>query len=73
MDEVFGAGYARSVASDLTMSALGGRSAQDALDAGVPPREVWEALCDATDQPDSVRWLHRAATSRSRPGSRPRG
>ncbi|MBN8884029.1 MAG: DUF3046 domain-containing protein [Salana multivorans] len=66
MDEVFGPGYARSLASDLVVSALDGRTAQQALDAGVPPREVWEALCEATDQPDAVRWLHRAA----KPGRR---
>lgn len=72
MDEVFGPGYARSVASDLTMSALDGRTASEALDAGVPPRAVWEALCEATDQPDSVRWLHRAAKPQSGTGPRSR-
>lgn len=59
MDEVFGPGYARSVASDLTMSRLGGRTAEQAISDGEPPREVWEALCEATGQPDAVRWLHR--------------
>lgn len=59
MDEVFGPGYSRSIAADLTMSQLGGRTAERALADGEAPRVVWEALCEATGQPDSVRWLHR--------------
>ena len=30
---------------------LGDRTAAQALDAGVPPREVWLALCAETDVP----------------------
>ncbi|TGO05897.1 hypothetical protein SERN_0089 [Serinibacter arcticus] len=41
------------------MSGLDGRTADEALAAGVPPREVWEAVCDATGQDDTARWLHR--------------
>ncbi|MRG61630.1 DUF3046 domain-containing protein [Agromyces sp. CFH 90414] len=47
----FGAGYAGALLRDLTMEALGGRTAREALAAGVPPREVWLALCEATDVP----------------------
>ncbi|PWD50057.1 DUF3046 domain-containing protein [Serinibacter arcticus] len=59
MEQVFGASYARSLGGDLVMSALDGRTADQALEAGVPPREVWEAVCDATGQDDATRWLHR--------------
>ncbi len=65
MDEVFGAGYARSLASDLVLGALGGRTAQQALDEGEPPRVVWEALCDATGQSEATRWLHRGDTKKA--------
>jgi hypothetical protein len=56
MDEEFGAGYARTVARDQVVAALGGRTAEQALSAHVPPRDVWVALCDAMDVPESRRW-----------------
>ena len=38
MDEALGAGYARAWARQFVMGDLGGRTAQEALDDGVPPR-----------------------------------
>ncbi len=69
MEQVFGATYSRSLAGDLVMSRLDGRTADEALADGVPPREVWEAVCDATGQDDAARWLHREDL---RPGRRTR-
>lgn len=46
----FGA-RASTVVDDLILSAFGERSARDALNAGVPPREVWLALCTEMDVP----------------------
>ncbi|GAA1986847.1 DUF3046 domain-containing protein [Microbacterium pumilum] len=37
--------------ADLVLSDLNGRTAAQALDAGIPPREVWLALCVETDVP----------------------
>jgi hypothetical protein len=51
MDDEFGAGYARSVASDQVLAALGSRTATEALEAGVPPRDVWDAVCEAMHVP----------------------
>ena len=51
MDDEFGPGYAASLAHDLALDALGGRTGDQALGDGVPPREVWLALCDAQDVP----------------------
>ncbi len=51
MDDVFGAAYAGSLARDHVLGALGQRSAVQALADGVPPRQVWEALCDDMDVP----------------------
>jgi len=41
---------------DLVLSELGDRTATQALDAGVPPREVWLALCAETDVPPERRY-----------------
>ncbi|PFG19352.1 DUF3046 domain-containing protein [Serinibacter salmoneus] len=74
MDDVFGPVYARSLASDLVIGGLDGRTAQQALDGGEPPRAVWEAVCEATGQDEAVRYLHRQDPQGRRPGrSRPRG
>ena len=48
-EDEFGAAYAHSLASSTHMAPLGGRTALEALEAGMPPREVWLALCDAMD------------------------
>jgi hypothetical protein len=47
---------ASSLTADLVLAALDGRTAAQALDDGVPPREVWLALCDETDVPASHRY-----------------
>jgi hypothetical protein len=41
--------------ADLVLTAVGGRTAAQAMEAGVPPREVWLALCAETDVPESRR------------------
>ncbi|MET0297954.1 MAG: DUF3046 domain-containing protein [Microbacterium sp.] len=40
-----------SLIVDLSLSDIGGRTAADALDAGVPPKDVWLALCAEMDVP----------------------
>jgi len=42
---------AQSVARDHIFSALGGRSALEAIDAGVPVRKVWLAICEEYEVP----------------------
>lgn len=42
--------------ADLTLSGVGDRTASEALDAGVPPKDVWLALCEQTDVPESRRY-----------------
>ncbi len=56
MDDEFGAGYARSVATDQALSALAGQTVDQALEAGHVPREVWHAVCEAMDVPPERRW-----------------
>ena len=51
VEDEFGAAYAHSLARSHVMSSLGGRTAVEALEAGIPPREVWLALCADMDVP----------------------
>lgn len=46
---------APALLADLALPAVGDLTAAQAIDAGVPPREVWIALCDETDVPLSRR------------------
>lgn len=49
----FGSGYGQALLTDLVLAELGGRTAREALSAGIPPREVWIALCRETGVPQS--------------------
>lgn len=55
MDDEFGPGYARSVAGHQVLGAVGDRTADEALAAGVPAREVWTAVCDQMGIPPQRR------------------
>jgi hypothetical protein len=47
----FGASYAESLARDQVLAELGGRTAAEALEAGVPVRQVWRAVCEVFEVP----------------------
>ncbi|GFG76365.1 DUF3046 domain-containing protein [Mycobacterium botniense] len=47
----FGAAYAASVLVDHVLSGFGGRTAAEAIEDGVDPRDVWQALCADFDVP----------------------
>jgi len=55
MEHALGPSYARSWASAYVISDLDGRTASEALDAGVPPKQVWTAVWRALDLPASER------------------
>lgn len=55
VDDEFGA-RAAMLTTDLVLDAIGNRTAAEALDAGVAPREIWLALCAATDVPAERRY-----------------
>jgi hypothetical protein len=44
LEQVFGAGYARSVADDQVLAKLDGRTIAEALAAGVETVDVWRAV-----------------------------
>ena len=66
MELAFGPVYAKSLASDLVLGALASQTAVQALQAGVPPRQVWEALCDAMELDEQTRWNYRAQAQPAR-------
>jgi Flp pilus assembly pilin Flp len=47
----FGATRAELMARDHVFGALGNRTVEQALEAGVSTREIWRAVCDAFDVP----------------------
>ncbi|MGO1410009.1 MULTISPECIES: DUF3046 domain-containing protein [unclassified Microbacterium] len=53
VDDEFGARAATLIA-DLVLPPFG-RTASEALDVGIAPRDIWQALCDETDVPDQRR------------------
>jgi len=55
MDDEFGAGYSRVLSGSLVLAGVGGRTADQALRDGVPPRQVWLALCEVQDVPPERR------------------
>ena len=55
LDRQFGTMRAQSVARDHVFSTLGGRTAVDAIDAGLPVRKVWLAICEAYEVPPKER------------------
>lgn len=55
-DHVFGPALAAAYCRDLVLEAVGGMTADDALEAGVPVRTVWTALCEEMDVPEHRRW-----------------
>ena len=55
MTDALGASYAQAWASQQVIGALGGRTAQEALDAGIPPKDVWREVWQVLDLPPSQR------------------
>jgi hypothetical protein len=55
VDEEFGEIQGRVLVSELVLDELDGRTAQQAVDAGVPVGDVWLALCRANEVPPQ-RW-----------------
>ena len=55
VDAEFG-GRASALVNDLVLGGMGGRTAAEALDAGIPPRDIWLALCEDADVPPERRY-----------------
>ena len=55
MADEFGEAYGRVLAHDVVLSAVGGLTAEQAIAAGVQPRQIWLALCEVQDVPPARR------------------
>jgi hypothetical protein len=55
MADEFGAVRAEMLARDHVLAALGGRTVDQALRAGVSPKEIWRAICDDFQVPPERR------------------
>jgi hypothetical protein len=55
MEAALGSAYARSWAHDFVMAELGDRTVEQALAAGLPPKQVWLAVWRALELPMSER------------------
>ncbi len=51
LDRQFGSMRAQSVTRDHVFTVLGGRTAVEAIEAGVPVRKVWLAICEEYEVP----------------------
>jgi len=56
VEDEFGEAYGRVITRDLVLGDVGGLTAEQAIKAGVAPRAIWNALCDASDVPESRRY-----------------
>jgi DUF3046 family protein len=55
MSDEFGQIRADSLARDHVFSALGNQTVDQALEAGVPAKEIWRAVCEAFEVPPERR------------------
>jgi hypothetical protein len=55
MEAALGRSYARFWAGQTVLAELDGRTPTEALDAGVPPKQVWAAVWSALELPPGDR------------------
>ena len=55
MTDEFGSAYAAVLGYSHVLQALGNRTPDQALEAGIKPREVWEAVCVDLQVPEERR------------------
>jgi hypothetical protein len=55
MAREFGEVRADMMARDHVFSALGGRTVDEAIEAGLAPKEIWRTVCEAFEVPPERR------------------
>ena len=55
MEHVLGPAYAQVWAQQQVLAALGGRTVEQALAAGEPPKVVWRVVAESLSLPESQR------------------
>ncbi|MGO1230881.1 DUF3046 domain-containing protein [Glutamicibacter arilaitensis] len=56
MENEFGSRYSHVLADSMSLTELDSLTAAEALNKGVKPKMIWEAICRAQDVP-AERWL----------------
>ena len=56
VSDEFGEAYGRVLTQDLVLGDIGGLTAEQAISRGLAAREIWLALCAATDVPAERRY-----------------
>ncbi|HEV7980003.1 DUF3046 domain-containing protein [Amycolatopsis sp.] len=51
----FGSSRASTLARDHVFSGLDGRTVEEAVEAGVPVKEIWQVVCESFDVPSERR------------------
>ena len=51
----FGSSRASTLARDHVFSGLNGRTVEEAVEAGVPVKEIWQVVCESFDVPPERR------------------
>ncbi|WP_124055023.1 DUF3046 domain-containing protein [Arcanobacterium ihumii] len=59
LDRAFPDGRGRALSQDLSLVELGNITAQEALNQGLDPRKIWEAIVVEMDLPPQYVYLHR--------------
>ncbi len=55
LEQALGPAYAGTWATDQVIGGLGSRTAVEALDAGIPPKDVWREVWQVLDLPPGAR------------------
>jgi hypothetical protein len=55
MNDEFGEMRAATISADHVFATLGGVTVDGAIDKGIDPRVVWQAVCEEFDVPDARR------------------
>ncbi|OKL55176.1 hypothetical protein BSZ39_00285 [Bowdeniella nasicola] len=65
---IYGEALGTSLAADLSLLQLGGRTIDQALADEVPVPKVWAAFCEEMGAGDEVRFYHRSIAREKRAG-----
>ena len=61
MADEFGSEYAAVLLRDLVLTELGDLTGQGALEAGLEPKEIWQAICKAQRPKRALAWTEQKA------------
>ncbi len=55
MDDEFGEVRAATISADHMFASLGGTTVDGAIEQGIDPKVIWQAVCEEFDVPESRR------------------